>query len=193
MRLKLVLGLLPAIAISAFSQDFPKAEIFGGYSYANYQVLSQRSGLDGWNASATVNIYKWFGLTADFGGLYGGSATESNTLHFAGPAVTQTVHETLDSHTFMFGPQVSFRRSRLTPFTHFLIGKVRSGDTLSVAFSSCTSTCLAAASSSHAASAAVMAVGGGVDYRITHNLAWRTQADYLQLGVANNVRVSTGI
>jgi hypothetical protein len=41
-----------------------------------------------------------------------------------------------------------------------------------------------------------MALGGGVDYSIRHNLAWRLQADYLtsQAGLAqNHVRISTGL
>jgi len=40
-----------------------------------------------------------------------------------------------------------------------------------------------------------MATGGGVDYSIKRNLAWRLAADYLtgQGANQNNVRVSTGL
>jgi hypothetical protein len=40
-----------------------------------------------------------------------------------------------------------------------------------------------------------MAIGGGVDYSIKHNLAWRLEADYLtgQGTGQNHVRVSTGL
>ncbi|HZQ18112.1 MAG TPA: hypothetical protein VFA90_05275 [Terriglobales bacterium] len=74
--LSCVLGL---IATFAGAQVFPKAEIFGGYSYGNIQLLSDRSSANGWHASATVNFYKWFGLTSDFGGLYGANGTETTT------------------------------------------------------------------------------------------------------------------
>jgi len=59
-------------ATGAFGQGFPKAEIFAGYSYANLPVLNNRSNANGWSASATVNIYRWFGLTSDLGGIVWG-------------------------------------------------------------------------------------------------------------------------
>lgn len=62
--------------LGAAAQDFPRAEIFGGYSYGNFQVLSSRGNLNGWNAAATVNIFRWFGLTTDFGGFYGGKGSQ---------------------------------------------------------------------------------------------------------------------
>src|SRR5579884_205303 len=96
--------LLALATVFAAAQDFPKAEIFGGYSYGNIQVLSDHSNANGWNASVAVNLYKWFGLTSDFSGLYGASATETTTLPTP-PPITETVHETAHVHTFMFGPQ----------------------------------------------------------------------------------------
>ena len=80
MRKFLGLAMLLILSAAALGQEAPKAEIFGGYSYANMQLLSDRSGFNGWNASATVNINRWFGLTMDFGGAYGGSARETFRL-----------------------------------------------------------------------------------------------------------------
>src|SRR5260370_3968411 len=90
-------------------QEVPKVEVFGGYSYGNFQILRSRSSLNGWGASATVIIYRWFGLTTDFGGLYGGTASETvpNSPAIVG---TTTVHEKDRVHTILFGPPVLLSR-----------------------------------------------------------------------------------
>jgi hypothetical protein len=101
---KFLLAMLLILSAAALGQEAPKAEIFGGYSYANMQLLSDRSGFNGWNASATVNINRWFGLTMDFGGAYGGSARETFRLP---PTIggTETIQINGKLHTFLFGPQ----------------------------------------------------------------------------------------
>jgi hypothetical protein len=91
---------LIACSVTAFAQSTPKAEIFGGLSYANYDLLSitrasssgssssttttsslsttnssARLGLLGWNGSATVDINRGFGFTTDFSGNYSNSST----------------------------------------------------------------------------------------------------------------------
>ena len=53
--------LLCVCSTAVFAQDFPKAEIFGGYSYASMPVLSGRANASGWNASATVNLLTGLG------------------------------------------------------------------------------------------------------------------------------------
>jgi hypothetical protein len=74
--------LLCVCSTAVFAQDFPKAEIFGGYSYASMPLLSSRDNANGWNASATVNLFKWFGLTSDFNGLYGLKDSETIPRRF---------------------------------------------------------------------------------------------------------------
>ena len=124
MRKFLGLAMLLILSAAALGQEAPKAEIFGGYSYANMQLLSDRSGFNGWNASATVNINRWFGLTMDFGGAYGGSARETFRLP---PTIggTETIQINGKLHTFLFGPQFSRRHEKLTPFAHLLLGEER--------------------------------------------------------------------
>jgi hypothetical protein len=71
MKLFAVLCVL-AMTLAASAQDYPKAEIFGGYNYASSDVTSPgRTHLNGWNGAATANINRWFGVKADFSGLYG--------------------------------------------------------------------------------------------------------------------------
>jgi opacity protein-like surface antigen len=99
----LVVALLLLAQPQAAAQETPKAELFGGYSYAG-------GNFHGWNASITGNVNKWFGVVADFSGHYGGSGDED------GFSERQRVH------SYLFGPRVSARRKRLMPFAYALFG-----------------------------------------------------------------------
>jgi hypothetical protein len=178
--------------LCAAAQDFPRAELFGGYSYGNFQVLSSRSGLNGWNASATVNIYRWFGLTTDFGGLYGGRGSEVVPLPAPIGPETETVSEHLN--TFMFGPQFSYRTRKVSVFTHMLIGESRVNEKLAVSCSGCNGFFLMGpVSNSLTIAQTTLALGVGADYKFSRRLAWRVQADSVPISTSSNLRVSTGI
>jgi hypothetical protein len=82
-------------------------------------------------------------------------------------------------NTFLFGPQVSWP-ARVSPFAHVLLGGAH------------------ASAGGISNSAFAMAIGGGIDTRLTHGIYWRViQGDYLptHFGNAweNNARLSTGI
>ena len=137
------------------AQDYPKEEILGGYSY----LRSQGDNFNGWNASAAGNANDWFGIKADFSGYYKSG---------------------LKAHTFMFGPQFSFRKEeRVTPFVHTLFGGTHVSDGGSdTAFS--------------------MALGGGIDVKAAEHVAVRViQADYVMTRfdgeTQNNLPLSFGI
>ena len=90
---------LALCCLPAAAQDYPKAEIFGGYQYSHLE--SSFNG-NGWNLSAAGNLNHWFGVAADFSGAYDSG-----------------VH----SHSYLFGPVASYRKSdKLTPFAHVLLG-----------------------------------------------------------------------
>ncbi len=169
--------LLPALLPA---QEFPKAEVFGGYSY--FRANPEGYNLNGWNASISGNILPWFGIVGDFSGHYGAPSQ----FGFRIPGVN------ISSHTFMAGPKLSYRDGgRLTPFAHFLIGAARAG-TSAFGFS-LSDTSIAAA------------VGGGLDIKVSNSLAVRViQADYLMTRFnaspdlffsqrQNNARLSFGI
>ena len=170
-----VLALL--IPMAAFAQpDYPKAEVFGGYSY--FRANPERFNLNGWNASVTGNLTHWFGIEGDFSGHYG------KPTYYGVPIEGIDI----DSHTFMGGPRLSFRSGRATSFTHFLIGVARAG-TSDFGYST-----------SDFALATV--IGGGIDININKNIAVRPfQADYLMTRFdpynygeyQNNFRFSAGI
>jgi hypothetical protein len=97
------------ISLPVMAQDFPKAEIFGGYQYTHFE-----GGVDanGWNASLTGNFNRWFGVAADFSGAYK-----------FGDHV----------HTYMFGPVISAHSDKVTPFAHALFGGASGGGTTAFA------------------------------------------------------------
>src|SRR5260370_35345467 len=117
--------------LPVFAQDAPKAEIFAGFSYANYELIpgssgfssptetitaspSARLGTFGWDGSVAVNMNRWFSFATDFSGYYSGSSTSSTRTETLtcgiGCTQTITVTEITSSpkiHNFLFRPQFS--------------------------------------------------------------------------------------
>lgn len=91
------------LAERAAAQETPKAELFGGYSYAG-------GPFHGWHAAVAGNVNEWFGIVADFTGHYGGAIDEDG------------FNERQRVHSYHFGPRFSARRKRLTAFAHALAG-----------------------------------------------------------------------
>src|ERR1700687_4851786 len=91
--------------LSAQSQDFPKAEGFGGYSW--YHPGASVQGVDiedfntGWGGQFTYNLNHWAGLAVDAGGHYQDEGSV---------------------HTVTAGPQFKLRREHFTPFAEALFG-----------------------------------------------------------------------
>src|SRR5512146_3234379 len=108
----LVIVLLPVSSAAQDNTNYPKAELFGGYSWYNpggrLSTFGKLPGIPkGWGAAATFNVKKYFGLTADFGG------------HYRDPA---------NVTTFAFGPQFKIHSdSPFTPFLETLVGVAHIG------------------------------------------------------------------
>ncbi len=100
MRTFLTLFVLVGVfSLPVSAQDYPKGELFGGYQFTH---LNPDINANGWNASITGNVNRWFGVTGDFSGAY------KNGGKF---------------HTAMAGPVFSLRKSDIvTPFAHVLVG-----------------------------------------------------------------------
>jgi hypothetical protein len=191
-----------------FAQDAPKAEIFAGVSYGNYELLpsnpgfssssetisgnpSGRLGLIGWNGSVAVNMNRWFSFATDVSGYYSGSSTSTTTtVTISNPCepvscLPETITTTVAAaapkiHNFLFGPQFSYPAGKIRPFAHFLIGGQHSDVTRaeSVTGSSGTISSIPEVLQSGSTGFA-MAIGGAVDYSIKRNLVWRLVSDYL--------------
>jgi len=216
-----VLFVVCNLSALVFAQDAPKAEIFAGFSYGNYELIpstssfsnsnetisgspSARLGLFGWDGSVAANMNRWFSFATDFSGYYSGSSASTTTTETlpCGLGCTQTITITSVAsrpkvHNFLFGPQFSYPAGKIRPFAHFLLGlehlDVTRSENLSstgVGFTVIGALPLSAGNNEFA-----MAIGGGVDYSIKHNLAWRLESDYLtgQGTGQNHVRVSTGV
>jgi opacity protein-like surface antigen len=182
--------------ISLVAQETPRVEIFGGYALAR---IDDSQGLteghitqNGWNAAVAVNINKYVGGVADFGGYYGThrlppfTALTCPTCPITTPSPFQA---STRFHTFLFGPQVSFRLQSITPFWHVLFGTAYEHAELvpSIPFGS------------SSASGFAWAAGGGVDINFAHRFAYRVQGDFMRFSLnkfqpgENNLRFSTGL
>lgn len=195
--LSLAALLIFIFADAASAQEVPRVELFGAFSYANGSFGGGRRNLNGWNASATINLNRWFGVEGDFGGLYGGGFTQTIPITECPTPSCQPATISFDQyvHTFLGGPRFSYRRERITLFTHVLLGGGRLSATTE--FSNIVLPPGFPSRFSSSDSNFVLALGGGVDHAFGRNLAWRVQADYLQTrfsgGRQDNLRVSTGV
>lgn len=202
----LAMGLCIAFSVAWRAQEFPRAEVFGGYAYGNFGPVSSgagRTNLNGWNTSLGVNVNRWFGLVSDFGGHYGSlnGSTPLPPIPCAPTACGVATSENDKYHSFLFGPQFSFRIKKVTPFVHALLGGARlnRSGTATILLSPAPIPPLFPPTYNFSISTTnfAFAGGGGVDYKFTERFAWRVQADYLEIGIPNrtlnNIRVSTGL
>lgn len=157
---------------AAFSQSDHKIDLFGGYSYLNFDLkrtsaTSARLSANGGEASFSAEVLKHLSVEGDFSAHHSSFSLGTNW------------------YFFMAGPKVTFSSAdqKATGFAHVLFG----GSTLGSYGSSPTSFALA--------------VGGGVDYNVAHHFAMRLiQADFIRtnhsgivVSPQNNVRISVGV
>ena len=156
-------GLFLFITIPALAQDYPKAEIFGGYSY----VRAGGANFNGGSGSVAYNPNPWLGLMGDFGVYHNGQVGSTNFV------------------SYLFGPRVVYRKSsKITPYGQLILG----GAHLSASFAGVSASSnafamamgggLEAGISPHFAIRLVQ-----VEYLLTKNSA----------GHANDARISAGI
>jgi hypothetical protein len=227
MRCLFAIILAAACNLTVLAQAAPKAEIFAGYSYGNYELFSApasvlssingtaivsntsnaRLGLTGWNVSGAVSLNRWFSFATDFSGYYSASSASVHATETISPCPscgTQII-TSVDTfvrpqiHNFLFGPQVSHRSGNIRPFAQFLVGGEHAAGTRTTRIAT-TNGLLplpAIVESAHIGETGfAMAFGGGLDFTLKRNLAWRVQADYLtsQAGLAqSHMRFSTGL
>jgi hypothetical protein len=166
LSLIVVIGLL---SLPLMAQDFPKAEIFGGYQFLHLGGSGTDVNANGWDASLTGNFNKYFGVTGDFSGAY-------KTLN----GVSANVY------TYTGGPVVNLNsEGTVNPFVHALFGGAHVGAS-------------ASGVGSGSENGFTMMYGGGADFKINKLLAFRGQADWVYyrfsgVSESHNVRVATGI
>ena len=147
-------------------------EVFGGYSYfRGDDSVNGSYNLNGWNSAFIQNINQRIGLVVDVSGQYGSPSAP--------------LLDTQRNHTFLFGPQFSFRaHPRFIPFAHGLFGFSHVNVGLAGVFTSDIGL--------------AYGFGGGMDVKISDKLSVRAgQVDYINIRLSgvgtNNIRVSGGI
>lgn len=170
----LAIGLL-FCSISGFAQEvnYPKAEVFGGFSMSSIPGVTSfdpttglptlaRKSLMGWQASANYNVTHHLAIVGDFGAQYG-SIPGVTVLGVTIPGYS------MNSYQFLFGPRIAFRGPRVTPFVHAMFGGVKEGigsTTLTVLGTSITTPAVSSTGLG-------MGIGGGLDINISDRLALR--------------------
>ena len=109
MKKLLLIGVLIFTCGSLFAQDdYPKAEVFGGFSLLNTDMggmWSKRFSFYGFQANGAYNLDNKFGIEADFGAQF--KSEQGVTVHM---------------YEFLFGPRFAMRRDKATMFVHALFG-----------------------------------------------------------------------
>jgi len=159
--------------LSVYAQEGPNADLFFGYSFLRYNSAQT---IPAFTANGGLGTFAWnfsdhIGVEAELGGYHNGN-----------------IHDyQLDTTTFsyLFGPRISYGRSkRIDPYIHALFG----GQNLSTSISSKSILVVnppiytgstPPARYSVATNAFAMAVGGGLDIKLSKVLTLRpAQIDY---------------
>jgi opacity protein-like surface antigen len=191
---------LPASAMPQSRGSYsttPKVELFLGYSFLRNVPTSagnRLAYLHGGSTSLALNVNRHLGLVADFGGSH------ANRFGPNAPPAGGIVDASGNVFTYMFGPRLSFRHDRVTPFVQALFGGVHATD---VKISGCSGIGCSPLPSENAFA---MTAGGGLDITLRRHVALRLfQAEYLMTRFTdrsslagntarqNDVRLSTGI
>jgi opacity protein-like surface antigen len=131
-----------------------------GYSYmhADAEVVQN---LNGFNVSGFYNVNTWFAVGGEFSGLYG-----TMTQNYTGGSVKTS----LDRYLYLFGPQVTVHPcQRTTVFGRVMVGGVYDENKISSMGDTWRSS----------ANAFALAVGVGVDVRVTRHFSIGPSFDYV--------------
>jgi opacity protein-like surface antigen len=189
----------------ALAQDYPRAEIFGGYSYLHIdtQGISSNSlinecnilaggtcpltfgvhpGFNGWTASGQYNLSRWLGVEANVSGTYGNIVTAKIAIPLPIPPLNLSIP---DQHIydFLFGPVISRRAHSYTVFAHGLIG----GEHVGSGNFALAPVPIAVPPPSFSETDFAFALSGGLDIRITRHFSVRAgQFDYQFVSSSGN-------
>ena len=177
----------------------PRTELFLGYSHfqgvATLKTGNRMVGLNGGSATVTLNLNRYLGMVADFGG-YGDTQLRLTDAEGAPPPVANASGST---YTYLFGPSLSYRKyNRISPFAQVLFGGVHATD---VTLSGCTGSLCTPLPTQNAFA---MTAGGGFDIRVFRHVSIRAlRVEYMMTRFGslttevtrtqNDLRLSSGL
>jgi hypothetical protein len=106
--------------MAAAADDHPTFETFLGYTYmrANSATNVPAFSMNGAGGQAVYNFDKWVGFVMDVGAVHNGNIGN--------------VHLDSTFTNYLFGPRVSFRSSRVTPYLNILFGGISAPTSVAV-------------------------------------------------------------
>ena len=207
--LLLLVAVVSSASVAAAQSDYKKFELFAGYSHNRVDtgigdddpelddIVDEREGFHGFNASITGNVNRYFGLKFDFAGHF----KEQDFPLFSIQGSAATVNVNSRAYSFLGGVQVKDNATDATfkPFAHGLVGAahVRNRATFTGACATIfPSPCPQNFTDSETGFAA--ALGGGIDIRASNRLDIRViQVDYNPTRVfdstQHNFRIGVGL
>jgi opacity protein-like surface antigen len=177
-------------AQSPDDREFPKFELFGGYSSIetnnhtfhfgpSFNATNTDFDEHGWSfeAGVTRNLTRYLGIVGDFSAHFSHDQgpTKFTITPCAQPPCTVTQNAELNPRLFDFlaGPEIKWRnRTRLTPFAHALFGVAYATTTFKTASPALT------LSRNDADTGFAMTYGGGLEIRIVRRVSLRISLDY---------------
>jgi hypothetical protein len=176
-----VLSTLPANGQERAPRQFPRVELFLGYSYANLNLGSQSSlfapaghSFNGGQLDAKLNLRKDVALLVDFAGQSGDSKIPD-------PLGFETQMQ-LDATQFLVGPEFTLCTPKFNIFAHTLFGLTRTslnewnGIFVCLPYGGCNDGNVNVAHRTNLA----LGAGGGIDLNWKKHFALRLfQADYI--------------
>jgi hypothetical protein len=204
----LILTMMVACAsIAAAQSDYKKFEFFGGYSHNRVDtgigdddpslgdIIDEREGFNGFEASATGNLSRYFGLKFDFSAHFKNQSFPINNIPGA--------NVDIDSRLFniLGGVQVKDNSTDKTfkPFAHALVGAAHARNELSFNNIACIAIVPSPCSNTTVTETGFAgAFGGGIDIRASDRVDVRViQFDYnptrLFDSTQHNFRIGVGI
>ena len=181
--------------------EYNKNEFFVGYS--NQQVdFGDRVNFNGFEASYTRNVSRYFGIKGDVSGAYRNRDFNISELPGTTGAFTFRAESKSSIYNFLGGVQVKDNAStaRLKPFAHALVGVAvnRQKNRLSCTSGNCPSFIVNSSTNAFTESGLAGAFGGGLDIKINNRIDLRAiQADYNPTRIdgrtANSFRFGIGL
>jgi opacity protein-like surface antigen len=201
-RLPFSTALLLCLALGALAQkpnpdEYPKVEVFAGYSasgeasgrgisFGTASINANYGGNGGFEASLIRNFSKHIGIKGDFSAHFHNFSTSglvtSCTTTTTCTSATQDFHFTTQVYNFLGGPEFKARnRTRFTPFAYALAGAAYTratfrtpGPTLNLSLKRWDT-------------GFAMALGGGLDIRATKRVSFRGSMDYNPVWINDSI------